>query len=116
MTLTLAAQGRRERVVKVEEAGPAAFAIGRFELVEETLDGSPLPPRDEPAMPVPASRPLVSIELAFCHGCTCFVRHDETICPFCGGDLAEHEAWLHHIQQVMNNIRALLPADTPTQA
>jgi hypothetical protein len=105
--------------VKVQEAGPASFAIGRFELVEETLDGSPLPPRNEPALPVPAPRPLVPIELAFCHGCKCFVRQGETTCPFCGGDLAalrtKHEAWLHHIQHIMNNIRALLP-DEPPQA
>jgi hypothetical protein len=45
--LSLAAEGRRERAVKVQEAGPAAFAIGRFELVEEALDGSPIAPREE---------------------------------------------------------------------
>jgi Y-X(10)_GDL-associated radical SAM protein len=125
--LTLAAEGRRERVVKVEEAGPAAFAIGRFELVEEALDGSPLPPRAAaPAAvtPVPAPRPLVPIELDFCHGCKQFVRSAETTCPFCAGDLAAlragHEAWLRHIQQVMDDVRALLPAEAargaPTRA
>ena len=115
--LALAAEGRRERVIKVEEAGPASFAIGRFELIEEALDGSPLPPREEPAGPVPAPRPLVPIELAFCHGCSCFVRQGETTCPFCGGDLAalreKYEAWLRHIQKVMDDVRALLPAQTP---
>lgn len=117
--LTLAAQGRRERVIKVEEAGPASFAIGRFELVEETLDGLPLPPREQPPIPVPTPRPIVPIKLAFCHGCKCFVHQEETTCPFCDGDLAalraKHEAWLHHVQQIMDNIRALLPDETPTQ-
>jgi hypothetical protein len=36
----------------------------------------------------PAPRPLVPIELEFCPGCNCFVREEETACPFCGGDLA----------------------------
>jgi len=114
--LTLAAEGRRERVVKVQDAGPAAFAIGRFEVVEEALDGSPLPPRQQPPAPVPAPRPIVPIALDFCHGCERFVRHGETICPFCSGDLAalraEHEARLRHIQQVMDEVRALLPRAT----
>jgi len=117
--LTLAAQGRRERIVKVQEAGPTSFAIGRFELIEETLDGSPAPPRQQPALPIPAPRPAVPIELAFCHGCQHFVRHDETTCPFCGGNLAallaKYQAWLDHIQQTMDNIRALLPSEISTQ-
>ena len=114
--LTLAGEGRRERVVKVQEAGPASFAIGRFELVEEALDGSPLPPREDPDVPrpgVPAPRPIVPIELDFCHGCNCFVRPEETTCPFCDVELAasraEHEAWLAHVQELMDDVRALLP-------
>ena len=113
--LTLAAEGRRERIVKVQEAGPASFAIGRFELVEEALDGSPLPRRShQPAAPpVPAPRPLVPIELDFCHGCSCFVQDGEASCPFCGGDIAalrtEHDAWVDHIQKVMDDVRVLLP-------
>jgi len=115
--LTLAADGRRERVVKVQEAGPASFAIGRFELVEEALDGSPLPPRlgpRTPEEPVPAPRPVVPIDLAFCHGCNQFVRSEETTCPFCDGDVAalraEHEAWMARVQGLMDEVRALLPA------
>jgi Y-X(10)_GDL-associated radical SAM protein len=118
--LTLHAEGRRERVVKVQEAGPAAFAIGRFELVEEALDGSPLPPRPEPVAAVPAPRPVVPVELEFCHGCNCFVREHETICPFCGGDLdalrAAHDDWLRHVQKVIDDVRALLPDETAVRA
>ncbi|MEA2233239.1 MAG: hypothetical protein QOD83_3055 [Solirubrobacteraceae bacterium] len=120
--LTLAADGRRERVVKVQEAGPASFAIGRFELVEEALDGSPLPTVSQtpPAPgPVPAPRPIVPIELGFCHGCNCFVRDTETRCPFCDGDLAalraEHEAWREHVQQLMDDLRATLLGASPTE-
>jgi Y-X(10)_GDL-associated radical SAM protein len=118
--LTLAADGRRERVVKVQEAGPASFAIGRFELVEEALDGSPLPrSQTPPPAPVPAPRPIVPIELDFCHGCNCFVRNTETRCPFCDGDIAvlraEHEAWREHVQQLINDLRATLLGAGPTE-
>jgi radical SAM protein with 4Fe4S-binding SPASM domain len=120
--LTLAADGRRERVVKVQEAGPASFAIGRFEIVEEALDGSPLPPGSQtPAAPaaLPAPRPIVPIELDFCHGCNCFVRDTETRCPFCHGDLAalraEHEAWREHVQQVMDDLRTTLLGATAAE-
>jgi Y-X(10)_GDL-associated radical SAM protein len=51
--MTLAADGIRERVVKVEEAGPASFAIGRFELIEEALDGGPPPTGESPGAPEP---------------------------------------------------------------
>jgi hypothetical protein len=113
--LTLAAEGRRERVVKVQDAGPAAFALGLFELVEEGLDGSPLAPRPRATSPpVAAPRPLVPIELDFCHGCNRFVREGETRCPFCDGDVAalraEHEAWRVRVQRVMDDVRATLPA------
>jgi hypothetical protein len=104
----------------VQEA--ASFAIGRFEIVEEALDGSPLPPRSRtPAAPaaLPAPRPIVPIELDFCHGCNCFVRDTETRCPFCHGDLAalhaEHDAWREHIQQVMNDLRTTLLGTTPAE-
>ncbi|MEA2184279.1 MAG: hypothetical protein QOF69_3464 [Solirubrobacteraceae bacterium] len=112
--LSLAAEGRRERVVKVDEAGPESFAIGRFELVEETVDGRPLAPRDTPAVAVPAPRPLVPIELEFCPGCNCFVREEETACPFCGGDLAalreEHQAHRRRVVAAMDHLRTLLAA------
>jgi hypothetical protein len=35
--LTLAEQGLRERIVKVEEAPKSPFAVGRFALVEEAI-------------------------------------------------------------------------------
>jgi radical SAM protein with 4Fe4S-binding SPASM domain len=126
--LTLAEQGVRERVVKVQEAGPDSFAIGRFELIEEGLDGGPAPDRGplapptagplaithrEPAAPRP--RPIVPRPLGFCHGCNCFVREDEVSCPFCGGDLAQlrarHDAWRLRMQALMDEVRRLAPAE-----
>jgi Y-X(10)_GDL-associated radical SAM protein len=125
---TLAAQGRRERVAKVEDAGPAAFAIGRFELIEEALDGSPLPAAPPPpalsithAGPGAAKpRPIVADSLDFCHGCNRFVRADEVTCPFCDGDLDElraaHEAWRARVQRLIDDVRRLLPEDVGSAA
>lgn len=110
--LSLAAEGRRERVVKLQDAGPASFAIGLFELVEEALDGSPLPPREQPAAPVPAPRPIVPVELEFCPGCSCFVRQHESACPFCGGELAalreQEAAQERRVDEAMRTIRSKL--------
>ncbi|MEA2139347.1 MAG: hypothetical protein QOG56_2497 [Solirubrobacteraceae bacterium] len=126
--LTLAERGVRERVVKVQEAGPDSFAIGRFELIEEGLDGGPAPDRGPLAPPTagplaithrePAAarpRPIVPRPLGFCHGCNCFVREDEVSCPFCGGDLAQlrarHDAWRLRMQALMDEVRRLAPAE-----
>jgi len=131
--LSLAADGRRERVVKVQDAGPAAFAIGRFVLIEEALDGSPLPVAEPPpALAIAhsggagsAPRPVVADTLDFCHGCNNFVRADEVACPFCDGDLGElraaHEAWRARVQGLIDSVRrglgddaARTPATTPS--
>lgn len=94
--LTLAERGTRERVTKVEDAADTPFAVGRFAIVEESLDGATRhgiveAPRAggldvvhmEPAVPreIPRLRP--------CHGCARFVHDTESRCPFCAGDLAE---------------------------
>jgi Y-X(10)_GDL-associated radical SAM protein len=98
--LTLAARGVRERVVKVEDAAEESFAVGRFVVVEEHLDGSPtdvvsdalevrvVEPTGGPSDPPDA---VVPPELRLCRGCSCFVMPDETRCPFCAGDLDELE-------------------------
>jgi radical SAM protein with 4Fe4S-binding SPASM domain len=116
---TLAAQGVRERVLQVEQAGPAAFAVGRFELIEEGLDGEPLPARDRPATPDPRPskpRPIVAEALELCHGCNYFVHADDVTCPFCGGDIhdlhAQHEAWRLRVQGLMDEVRKQLPQAT----
>jgi radical SAM protein with 4Fe4S-binding SPASM domain len=106
--LTLAARGRRERIVKVEDAPNESFAVGRFALVEEGLDGSdPTFITEAPALPmttVPRRDPPVpdSVEdapprtpparLRQCRACNAFVYSGETVCPFCHSDLRAAEA------------------------
>lgn len=134
--LTLAERGRRERVVKVEDAPDASFATGRFALVEEDLDGGGEPAFTE----VPAEDVLrvvrttagpddpgnvhgrVPPRLRPCHGCNRFVHEVETTCPFCEGDLAEldlvHEAERQRLRVLMDDLRAELaragaPVDGP---
>jgi radical SAM protein with 4Fe4S-binding SPASM domain len=102
--LTLAGRGLRERVMKVEEAADASFAIGRFVVVEEQLDGTPCASESVgDALLVQVVEPTVGAgdpgnhegsvptELRPCRGCSCFVKQDETRCPFCAGDLDELE-------------------------
>jgi radical SAM protein with 4Fe4S-binding SPASM domain len=117
--LTLAERGRQERIVKVEEAGPASFAIGRFALVEEDLGGggdqveAEAPPLELSV--VAAGDPhngdgRVPPRLRMCHGCSSFVLAGETHCPFCHGDLAEsdhvHEADTRRRDALMDELRA----------
>jgi len=126
--LTLAEHGRRERVVKVEDAPDASFAVGRFALVEESLDGGD----GEPAVvtEVPGDDVLrvvrttagaddpynghgrVPPRLRQCRGCLQFVQEVETTCPFCEGDLAEldlvHEVERDRRRAIMDELRAEL--------
>jgi hypothetical protein len=128
--VTLAERGRRERVVKVEDAPDAAFAVGRFALVEESLDGG----GDEPVVvtDVGADDVLEVLQttaggddpgnghgripprLRQCRGCLQFVHEVETTCPFCEGDLAAldlvHEAESARRRAIMDDVRAKLAA------
>lgn len=115
--LELEKRGLRERVSKVMDAPQAPFAIGEFELILE-----PIPGREAEAElslaqeSVPAPRPterLVHLgersrvpagaerarhegrippRLEVCHACNHFALPGETVCPFCGGNLAEAAA------------------------
>ena len=96
--LKLAAQGLRERVVKVEEASNAPFAVGKFALLLEQADGRPVA-FEHPApglthiAPAPVQEPAASgsspAELTLCGACRCYIRKSEVICPHCGKDVAE---------------------------
>jgi len=108
--LKLRAEGRRERIVKLQDAGPASFSVGRFALIEETLDGSPLP-ASEPAAAVPLrrDRPLV---LDLCRGCQQYVHQGTLQCPFCGGDVPAlreaHAGSRAELRRTMDDLRQRL--------
>jgi Y-X(10)_GDL-associated radical SAM protein len=122
--LTLAERGRRERIAKVEEAGPASFAVGRFALIEENLDGSdPVEAPQAPPHPLrvvqsdPGGQPgegAVPPRLRECRGCSSFVHAHETRCPFCEGDLAalerEYDERLRIRHAAMDELRELIAA------
>jgi len=122
--LTLAERGRRERVTKLEDAADAPFAVGRFAIVEEPLDGegegegavTALTAADAVAVEhvEPAGLPHRPPRLRQCHGCRRFVVDEETTCPFCRGDLDEleheHASAVEHRRAVMEELRGELAA------
>jgi Y-X(10)_GDL-associated radical SAM protein len=120
--LTLAEQGRRERVMKVEDAPDSPFAVGRFVIVEEGVDGDGDRTVTEVARDVPSLKPPdggpqpIPPRLRQCRGCRRFVHHTETTCPFCSGNLAEfdreHEATVQQRREVMNALRIELALTT----
>lgn len=110
--LELEKQGLRERVVKKEEAPDRAFAIGRFDLVCEPIDGAAQKPTPEPAVkPLPVvniqrTRARVSkskakndlrelVDLALCRNCQEYIYPDEVICPHCKVNIKKAETrWI----------------------
>jgi Y-X(10)_GDL-associated radical SAM protein len=91
--LTLAKEGKRERVVKVEEAPGKPFDAGRFALLLEPIDGSseaivqvPPPPRAKSEI-VRSATDRVPPSLTLCRGCEQYVYPGTDICPFCGGNV-----------------------------
>lgn len=115
--LELKKQGLRERIVKKENAPDSSFAIGKFDLVCEPIDG--------PAESLPAQRSFVSItrarktdspandvrmrndqrnpiELALCRNCRQYVYKHETTCPHCEADIEEARAkWVDKRSQIL---------------
>ena len=126
--LTLASRGVRERVVKVEDAPDASFAIGRFALVEERLDGTPCATVEAEPLKVHVVGPTdrgngvgdVPERLRLCRGCSQYVKKDEERCPFCDGDLDElerrHEAVRARRQALMDQVEAEIAEARQSQA
>jgi Y-X(10)_GDL-associated radical SAM protein len=125
--LSLAERGRRERVVKVEEAAQDSFAVGRFALVEEDIDGGGEEVWAEaPELELAVVEPTVAADdphnhvgrvptaLRMCRGCSSFVHSTETTCPFCAGDLEalerEHEATRARRRELMAAVEAEVAA------
>jgi radical SAM protein with 4Fe4S-binding SPASM domain len=107
---TLARQGLRERIRKVEDAPGASFAIGRFEVVTEEIpaDGSDAPGRvvastdSDRVLVQLMKKPIAGMDrgpahgdgrlpprLEICRACKCHVYAHETTCPHCGANVAE---------------------------
>jgi predicted amidophosphoribosyltransferase len=59
-----------------------------------------------------AEQGRVAPQLRLCRGCRQFVRHDDSFCPFCGGDLAalqaEHDAREAEVDRAAAALRAAL--------
>jgi Y-X(10)_GDL-associated radical SAM protein len=110
--LDLAAQGLRERIVRVEAPPGLPFDHGKFELVLESAKGSGLEDEAEPAHSTPltgAATNMVTLtsalnrrkkrgkriedtdELELCRACNRHVRRGTVTCPHCGGDMRSHE-------------------------
>ena len=109
---------RRERIEKVQEAGPRSFDTGRFALLLEPLDGNgeavvqePPPPRPQSDIPR-AAADRVPPALILCRGCEQYVYPETIDCPFCGGNVPSlAEAYTHNqaeIAAAAGRLRALL--------
>lgn len=61
-------------------------------------------------MPEPGRIP---VPLRLCRGCNCFVRIENALCDFCGGDLAAleaaHQANASEVRAMVARLRAALP-------
>jgi predicted amidophosphoribosyltransferase len=59
-----------------------------------------------------AEQGRVAPQLLLCRGCRQFVRHDDELCRFCGGDLAalqaEHDAREAEVDRATAALRAAL--------
>lgn len=118
--LELAKDGKRERIVKVEDAPGKPFDAGRFALLVEPLDGNgeaevQVPPPPRPASEiVRAQYDRVPPRLTLCRGCEQYVQPGTLACIFCGGNIPqlarEYEQNQRDIEDAAGRLRALLAA------
>jgi hypothetical protein len=123
--LELAKQGKRERIVKVEEAPGKPFDRGRFALILENADGSE-PVVQEPPPPRPQSEIVrqqedrVPPNLVLCWGCEQYVHPGIELCPFCGGDVEAlmdaHDERELAIMEAADRLREILARTTANAA
>ncbi|NEO88541.1 MAG: SPASM domain-containing protein, partial [Spirulina sp. SIO3F2] len=105
--LELNKQGLRERIRKVEDAAQSSFAVGRFEVIRESvpenqtdavINWQGMPQQTDVQIPVnfpeaevydqnPEGR--VPPELERCKACNQFILPDEEVCPACETNVAE---------------------------
>ncbi|WP_265532619.1 GDL motif peptide-associated radical SAM/SPASM maturase [Pseudomonas saponiphila] len=101
--LDLQKKGLRERIVKLEDAGPASFSVGRFDLITERIDTG------EAVASVSDSGQVIKLawvnqglaspaegrippRLALCRNCLEYIHAVESTCPHCHADVAAAEA------------------------
>jgi Y-X(10)_GDL-associated radical SAM protein len=124
--LTLAKEGKRERIVKVEEAPGKPFDAGRFALLLEPIDGSgeaivqePPPPRAKSEI-VRSTTDRVPQSMTLCRGCEQYVYPGTEICPFCGGDIVtladDYARRQREIAEAAARLRAMLSARSSAAA
>jgi len=116
--LELAKQGKRERIMKVEDAPGKSFDRGRFALLLESLDGSGEAVIQEPPPPrlltevTRSNADRVPPLLTLCRGCEQYVHPGTRTCPFCNGDVdqlaAAYVAKEAEIAAAADRLRAIL--------
>ena len=116
--LELAKEGKRERIVKVENAPGKPFDHGRFALVVEPLDGNgeavvQVPPPARALTDVPrTTSDRVPPLLTLCRGCEQYVQPGTQLCPFCNGDVEQlamtYAAKEAEIAAAADRLRALM--------
>lgn len=121
--LELKKQGLRERIAKLEEAGPASFAVGRFDLVtERASDGERISSIGPSGQVVElawkhrgkrtSGEGSVPPRLSLCHACNEYVHAHETTCPHCAADIGTsartYEQAVQRRHALMNELERLL--------
>jgi Y-X(10)_GDL-associated radical SAM protein len=130
-TLELAKRGLRERIAQTEKAPGVPFDHGRFDLIQEQLDGtsiSVMPSgtklvqigsarnrgKSRPAKRIPVTR---SENLILCRACNRHVLPETKVCPFCEGDVVAlaklHDQQLRQARRAYRRLLKLLPPAGP---
>ncbi len=129
-TLDLAKKGLRERIVKLEDAGPASFSVGRFDLVTERIDtGQTVSSVSDSGQVIKlawVNQGLASPDegrvpprLALCRACRQYIHAHEVTCPHCQADVAvaeaRHQEDRQRQQALINTLHQLLglPQEQP---
>nr|WKF60219.1 Putative mycofactocin radical SAM maturase MftC [Paraburkholderia busanensis] len=121
--IELQKQGLRERIAKVEEAGPASFAAGRFDLVTERIDdGTPVSSIVRSGQTIELTwknkgkrapdMGRIPTKLELCRNCNGYVHAHEHTCPHCNADIAAaaqtYEEQAQYRRTLMTNLEHLL--------
>jgi Y-X(10)_GDL-associated radical SAM protein len=127
--LELQKQGLRERIVKIQEAANASFAVGRFDLVTERIaDGTPVSSIVRSGQVIELAWKnkgkrapdvgRVPPQLELCRSCNGYIYPAEHTCPHCDADIAAsaktHQQETEYRHALMSKLEQLLglPAST----